>query len=702
MRQHVLCLAIACMAAIVSAPSSAAPLEVFTSENQLAGWKGLGLRDAEGRVVLQPAPYRLTPLKGGGFLQGGEHGGARVIDAQGQPVGGVYDSIQIVDPELDVMILGAGGHPVLEGTGGLIDVHGNVVVEPTYPSLTYLDGTGLFAFERARRFGALDSRGNIVLPATYDGISVIGGAVVVAKRGEVGVFDHHGKTLAPLGSTVQYLKIEDRPDRLLVCARHADAPMTDTCRVVDPRLEQVLPGQYRTVTYLAESRRWLVSPVAKVPEDEDAYTVGDDGRAFELLEEGGQLVASFTATRVEPSGQLLIVATQDPDNSYRSLYGLMDQSGRWLAPAQHRRLDLLGTGWGSIRVGAESESEYVVTVPGDTQGGGDRWGVIDSHGREVLAPVYDQVLSRYPGLGLYVVKQDKMLGVVDGRGAWRIPPTHDRMAPNSNLPLPYLMLVKPDPETPGSRSDSLYVLYDMVTGKPVFKDAYKYIDVHDSYWPHHLKGISREEFTIVTAKRGDKYGVLDLGGNVIQPFVYDNLNSPDRWGRFIRYRDGQRAGEVIDGLDPARRARLHEAVSRQIRAEHAPLPSAAAPHAGRYVATNYDTADKVSAAVASGQLSRPYAPMLLLDSDTAILDLGMVSSSDEDAIDYLEYYCPRGDGFDILMPGADQSSHACRQNPASPALVFRATGDGDLECGTCADFGLPAEWRRTDPVPLLP
>lgn len=695
MRQHVLGLALACMAVVAPSASLAAQLEVFTSENQLTRWKGVGLRDTEGRVVLAPAPYRLTPLKGGGFLQGGEHGGARVLDAQGQQVGEAHDSIQIADPELDVMILGAGGHPVLEGTGGLIDVHGNVVVEPTYQSLTYLDGTGLFVFERARRFGALDSSGNIVLPATYDGIGTVGGAVVAVKRGEVGVFDHHGKTLAPLVSGVQYRKIEDRPDRMLVCKREADhAHGTDTCRVVDGQLEQVLPGQYQTVVYLPESQRWLVSLV------EDAHTVRDEGRAFELIEEGGRRVASFTATRVERSGQLLIVAKQDSDNSYRSLYGLMDQSGQWRAPAQYRRLSLLRAGWADSRSGAEMEPEFEVTVPGGPQDEGDRWGVIDSHGRQVLEPVYDQVLSRYPSLGLYLVKQDKMLGVVDGQGAWRIPATHDRMAPNANQPLPYLMLTKPDPEAPGSSLDSLYVLYNMVTGKPVFEGEYRYISVHDNYWPHRLEGISKEEFTIVTAKRGDKYGVLDLDGNVIRPFVYENLNSPDRWGRFAFYQDGERTGEVVDGLDPVRRAQLHEAVSRQIRAEHAPLPSAGAPHAGRYVAMDYDSPDKVSAAVAAGELSRPYAPMLLLAGETAILDLGMVSSSDDDAIDYLEYYCSRGDGFDILMPGADHSRDACRQNPASPALVFRATGEEGLDCGTCADFGLPLRWKRTEPAPL--
>jgi len=207
------------------------------------------------------------------------------------------------------------------------------------------------------------------------------------------------------------------------------------------------------------------------------------------------------------------------------------------------------------------------------------------------------------------------------------------------------------------------------------------------------------EFVIVAAERGGKHGVIDMEGNVVVPFEYYNIDSPDRWGRVTVYRDeNDEKGRQVDGLPPQKAARLRDMLSRQIREQQAPVSSVHAPYAGRYVPAQYTDAAQVQAAALRGALSRPVAPMILMDASTAILDLGMIGNRKGPALDYLEYYCERDNGFDILMPGADVSERACVDSKA-PRLILQAAGEEEWTCSTCKDYGLPERWRRTDPAP---
>ena len=139
----------AALSLAVFAASAQEPLQIFSVKNELTRWRGDGLRDAQGRVVLAPAGL-LTALRNGGFLAQRD-GAYWLYDALGARIAGPYDNLEAVDPALDALIVGVGGHPVLGGDGGLIDGRGRELMAPVYKDFRYLPGTGLFSFEQARR-----------------------------------------------------------------------------------------------------------------------------------------------------------------------------------------------------------------------------------------------------------------------------------------------------------------------------------------------------------------------------------------------------------------------------------------------------------------------------------------------------------------------------------------------------------------------
>lgn len=696
MRIRPLLLAGALSLAAFAAAAQEPPLQIFTVKNELTRWSGDGLRDAQGRVVLVPAG-KLTALGNGGYLaqRGGRHW---LYDARGARIAGPYDDLDAVDPALDALIVGVGGSPVLGGDGGLIDGRGQELMAPVYKDFRYLRGTQLFSFEQARRWGLADARGRIVVKPTLDGVSDAPGAVLVNDAGQQGLIDRSGRYVVPLGEhTVSSLNdgSGEASGYFAVC----DSTGT-TCRGVDAAGRPIFGGRsFSAAIFYRDLSRWVITAAP----DQEATTVAADapvavGIAITphrfLTDEQGRTLATFDCEYLSRVGGLFRAARATGEAG-DCAWGLVDRDGQWRAPARYDWIEPVANAWGvKADTPAAKADEYAVALEGEDRE--RRYGVLAADGSEILPPRYAQIYNRYPELGLYLVRQGDKIGLVDRQGRWRVEPSYSEVAPNSSLPLPYLMLSLRDDDGDGPQRER-YAIIDLRSGQPMFAGDYEYLSVeYDFRWEK--LGLPWEEFGVVVAERGGKYGVLDLQGRVVLPFDYDNLQGLDTWGRLQPMRK-ERELPVVSGLGPQRSARLQEALSRHLRAEPAPHASEAAPYAGRYVPADYRTAEQVRAAVASGRLSRAFAPMLLLDQDAAIIDLGMIVDKKRPDLEFLEYYCPRDDGFDLLLPLSALAEEAC-PDPAAPKLEFRtiAGSDDAWDCGNCAAKGLPTRWVRTDPA----
>lgn len=681
------------LSAAEAAKSAEGALEVFTLNNALTRWTGQGLRDAHGRVVVPVDTVELIRLPGGGWLSRAGLGG-ELLDAHGKRIAGPFEYVEPPEPSLDVMLIGTEGSPLLSGKGGLVREDGRVVAEPVYIELDALEGTGLFSFQRARRTGAMNAQGRIVLEPLNDSVKAVSSLLEVTRRGQSALFDRNGKALTQFRDGVAYEAIEGSP-WIRECIRPLGEDSVDEprCRVLDETSKPALAGEFAEIAYLPQAQRWVAV----------AYRKADGGgepplpyanRTILLLDQAGRRVAELQARSVLQTQAARLVVTVATPGGADERQGLADRDGRWLVKPDYDRIEPLPIAF-SERDGNQAPPQFSTLRWGE--GTRHHAGVVDADGRVILPMADMQVIARYPSLEVYTVKRGDKMGVIDSAGRWRIEATHTETAPNSELPLPYVMFSDSDYSTKGEDRDR-YTLYDVRSGKPVFAGQYQYLDPQDSYWPMGLKA-PWPEFVIVAAQRGGKHGVIDMDGNVVVPFEYYNIDSPDRWGRVTVYRDeNDEVGRQMDGLSPQKMARLRDMLSRQIREQQAPVSSVHAPYAGRYVPTQYLQAEQIRAAAERGALSRPVAPMILVDGSTVILDLGMIGERKGPTLDYLEYYCARENGFDILMPGADVSDVACA-DPDAPRLILHAAGEQEWSCGTCKDYGLPERWRRTDPAP---
>lgn len=694
-------LALACAASSIAsaatpAVASADALEVFTLENTLIHWRAQGLRDARGRVVVPADTVELSPLPGGGWLSRAGLGG-ELLDARGQRVAGPFVYVEQVDPALDAVLIGTEGSPLLGGKGGLVRSDGKVVAEPVHLRLDYLAGTGMFAFQRARRTGVMDAQGRVVLEPIYDSVTALPPLLLASKQEQVAVFDRNGKDLTGFQRGLVYQEIKGTP-----LIRECREPVSENddalprCRVLDAALRPAIAGEFSEIEFLPGVRRWVAVPWRKsVPEDLETSSESSN-RTLLLLDEKGQRKAELQAQSITESEGRLLITVAGPEGSYERRTGLADADGRWLFKPDYDQIEPMAIAFGERRDMSEPVSRRFRVLHWG-EGGGYGTGVIDADGR-LLMPLSDvQILEHYPSLDIYVAKQGDKVGVIDAKGQWRIPARHQQTAPNSTLPAPYLLFADYSYASEDD-DENRYTLYDLRSGQPVFKAQYDYLSLEDSWWPLGLRA-PWPEYVIVSASKDGRRGVIDLDERIVVPFQYHNIDSPDRRGQVNVYRDeDDMRGQPRDGLPAAKVASLREQVSREIRAQQAPLASAHAPYAGRYVPVIYTDAAQVSAAAAKGALSRPVAPMILVDSETAILDLDMITDRKRPPLEYLEYYCAREDGFDILMPGAGTSEDACA-DPEAPRLVLRPAANDEWECGTCAGFGLPPRWRRTDPAP---
>ncbi|MFQ6309032.1 WG repeat-containing protein [Lysobacter capsici] len=689
------------LCAPLSAAETAQPaegaLEVFTLNNELTHWAGQGLRDARGRVVVPVDTVEFTRLPGGGWLSRAGLGG-ELLDAHGKRIAGPFEYIEPPQPSLDAMLIGTEGSPLLGGKGGLVREDGRVVAEPVYTELDALEGTGLFSFQRARRTGAMNAQGRIVLEPLNDSVAAVASLLAVTRRGQSALFDRNGKALTEFRDGVDYAALEGSPwirECIRPVGEHNGVEIVDEprCRVLDETAKPAIPGEFAEVDYLPDARRWVAIAYRKAKgSDESAPRYVN--RTVLLLDEAGRRVAELQALYIHQTQAARLVVTVATSDGADDREGLADRDGRWLVKPDYDRIETLPIAFAE-RDGNKAPPQF--STLRWIEGTRSDVGVVDADGRVILPMAEWQVIAHYPSLALYIVKLGDKTGVIDSAGRWRIPAKHSDIAPNSDLPAPYVIFSDTDYSGRGEDRDR-YTLYDLRSGKPVFAGDYRYIDPQDSYWP---MGVNAPwpEFVIVAAERGGKHGVIDMQGNVVVPFEYYNIDSPDRWGRVTVYRDeNDEKGRQVDGLPPQKAARLRDMLSRQIREQQAPVSSVHAPYAGRYVPAQYTDAAQVQAAAQRGALSRPVAPMILMDASTAILDLGMIGNRKGPALDYLEYYCERDNGFDILMPGADVSERACADSKA-PRLILQAAGEQDWTCSTCKDYGLPERWRRTDPAP---
>ena len=270
---------------------------------------------------------------------------------------------------------------------GLIDTEGNIVVDYKYEDISGLDlKCDLVVVQSEGKWGALDMNGKEILPCIYDYISLTdrlrwkdssGIYLRIELNGKMGLFDINGKQLTP----IEFDKVE-------VAYGYIIAKKEGTCAMFDMDMNMILP--------------FLYSSIVPFPEKQIIYV--RHGESVGCID--------FTGKKILPGSYSSVWWKDDAvyitEYSYpKDLKGLIDHKGNRLIPSAYENIIHLG----GTRYMAVRPKTQMIEV----------WDVANGNVLE-SDYAYDDILEDN-----FIVKSDKKYGVVDKNFKIIIPFEYDKI-----------------------------------------------------------------------------------------------------------------------------------------------------------------------------------------------------------------------------------------------------------------------------------
>jgi hypothetical protein len=176
-------------------------------------------------------------------------------------------------------------------------------------------------------------------------------------------------------------------------------------------------------------------------------------------------------------------------------WGLIDENGNIVMEPKY---DLIGTRFGSQRLVNSRLAPAYVTVQL-----GNKIGLVNIRGTEVLAPLFDEVIESFAD-SIFTVKNDGKLLVVNSQGETIFDGKYEEVIPISGLRGFYII-----------RENGKYGLLKKGEGY-IIPNEYSLLQVHQ------LRK-SYLEFKTKTSAKKEKYGIIDFENKIILPAEFDSI-----------------------------------------------------------------------------------------------------------------------------------------------------------------------------------
>ena len=371
-------------------------------------------------------------------------------------------------------------------------------------------------------WGAINPDGAIVVPFLYQSVYRISSQtyMVHALDGRFGLIDHRGNVIldAVYDSIIRDISAED----ILVLQRNGRieyANLKGEKLFGDLKVENILPFN-SCVQVSSDSGEYIYFSKDKRIKVPDNLFIEDGNDKFVLLSESVDDKKHFFV--YNPEGELVFKYT-DAENYNFHNFPLCDdtciiKTGQGLLLHNLRTHDEIVVE--QICDFNKLDNNYIVVVTV-----GKKFGVIGIDGRIVVPCVYDGIgtsfgnekiyADYYNGQFIAASMDGEKCGVVD-------------LEQNIIVPFEYSSIKMVDED-----EDLLIVKKD---GKYGVMTLGKYVLV-DLEYDH----ISQFKNGVAIARKGKKTGVIDIRGNIIVPFKYDEINNSDKVGRggdYLIARDG--------------------------------------------------------------------------------------------------------------------------------------------------------------------
>lgn len=272
-------------------------------------------------------------------------------------------------------------HRCANGKFGYVDEKGKEWIEGQYD---YADefSEDLAVVKIGNYFGYIDRSGEIVIPLQYDiAFPFENGRAKVVKESLYGYIDPNNQAIIPC----LYEKIEP------YSPMEAYAVKNGKTGIIDNMGKELVPFKYDKIRKM----------------NEELYVVTNSGRDGFLNARKQEILPceySYSTMEGQNGESLIVLRTKESTQPYfyssaKSKYGLMDLHGNILAPCKYERIGAFING----------NLAHVIL--------NDKVGYINSDGKEVIPPIYDQ--TRILSGNRYTLYKDGLCYLADSRtGQW--------------------------------------------------------------------------------------------------------------------------------------------------------------------------------------------------------------------------------------------------------------------------------------------
>lgn len=262
------------------------------------------------------------------------------------------------------------------GKYGVINREGDIVVTPRYELLEHLENPNYFRVMSGYYYGVIDATGRIIVPIEYEYIGRMEEDMIVARKdGVYGCFDKDGRNVVPF----DYQEIKEYVGGMArICEKSRFG-------------------------FIDKNGQDLVAPFSDDVENfcEDCALVTIKNKVGFVNLQGDWIVPTIYEDASSFSGGLAAVCMNKK-------YGYINKSGEYVIPARYDFADKFNPDHKIARIS-----------------NGDKWGVVDMSGNEVVMPIYDEIVICADG---YIcVKKDGKSGILSPLGKEIYPVVCDKV-----------------------------------------------------------------------------------------------------------------------------------------------------------------------------------------------------------------------------------------------------------------------------------
>ena len=408
---------------------------------------------------------------------------------------------------------------------GLKNRDGKTVVPATYYSISDFKNDRYIVYQSSLEIGMMNEYGKVLLPAVYRSIYDFGMGVLVRKDGQSGVLNRELKEVLPL----QYEQLQQY-DSFYIAKDQGKFGVLDTnftVRIPFTHGIIIYPNTVRSCNFMIydHGRYGLIDIHNKIliPQEyefisgpQHGFYIGIKAGKITLFDQVGHKLWDSDYKDCIVLGPNDIAVKNQEDN-----WAVVNRSGKVIIPFQYHKITAISEGmyivqntqnlWGAVTPTNKTAIPFEYADPflfkngiAPVQNQYRRYGYINMKGKAITEFKYDKanlVTDHYAK-----VVKDNQYGLLDTLGKEVLPPVYQAI---SVVIGEYVYVIK----------DKEHYILNLKDGTRV-SEKYAYISIDD-----YLQRLNSKDNPILARNKEGVYGYIDVNGEEITPFMYDNAGS---------------------------------------------------------------------------------------------------------------------------------------------------------------------------------